>query len=931
MKRVHWAIIVLIVVGCAAAFADATPEIKTLSLAPTRRFVRDGAGLKQVLDLHAEFAPGSADCPATIEVDGTSRDVVLKPDKKGSAWAEVYVDEVAKPATIEVTVKCGEQTKTASCEIKPQKHWKLYLQPSAHVDIGYTDYQERVAKRHDENMKLALDLCKKYPGFKWNTEAAWVEDNFLSTATPEQKADFIKYAREGRIGCSAIYANMLTGICSHESFIRNQYFAHNMSVKYGIPFDDAVESDVPTQVWTLPSVLAGSGIKYFSSGANIWRAGSFNRLFGKSPFYWQGPDGNSVLTWISHAYAWAARLGLTTGMENARRDTESYLKDFERRDYPYDAVLAFGGIGDNRLLDETLAKTVQEWNAKYAYPQIIFCRGPEFFQYVEASFKGKIPTIRGDAGVYWDDGAGSTALETGMVRQAQENLATAEKLSALTSSLFGAKYPKAEMDEAWKNALLWDEHTWGANVSVRQPEADQTVQQWKRKQAFAQKADTQSRALAASAVDVLASQIKLTKPSVVAFNPLSWPVSDWVTVAGKDGLAATQYVTDVPPLGYKVAPLSSKPSVQRQVPPGGVPVLENRYYKVVFDSVTGAIKSLYDKELKRELVDSKSGYGVNQYIYTSAVMGPKRQMSDIRDVTRDDKTPPAVFTKQTDEAGQTMRIAGSGYKTPELLTTVVLYDKVKRIDFVNTMTKDETTDREAGYFAFPFALDKPEWYVELPDGVVRPKKDMLPGGDMEWYCAQDFVAAADNKSAVVWTAIESPLITLGTINRETRQSPLPLDNGHLYAYVFNNYWNTNYKASQGGKLTFRFSLTSMPKYDPVKAVRFGQSVRNPLIGRLASSGHSSPITHHPASLCSVDKPNVVIQAAKQAETGRGLVVRLREVAGQKTTAILTLPKGKFKEAWSCNLVEDAKTKLPITNGKVKVIVPANGMATILVK
>lgn len=917
--------------GCVAAHADGTPEIKSLKLAPTMRIVRDGPGLKQVLDLTVEFAPGTADCPVTLAVGETTKDVTLHPDRKGSAWTEVYVDEVAKPRTVEVTVKCGEQTTATSCEIKPQRHWKVYIQPSAHLDIGYTDHQDRVAQRHNENMSLALDLCKKYPDFKWNTEGAWIEDNYLSMMPDDKKADFIKFAKEGRIGCQAIYANMLTGISSHESFIRDLYFAHSASKEYGIPFDDAMSSDVPTQIWTLPTILANSGIKYFSSGANLWRAGSFNKLFGRSPFYWQGPDGSKVLTWISRQYRYASRIGLTTDVQTTRRDMQAYLETFDGRNYPYDAVLAFGGYGDNRPLEETLAKTVQEWNAKYAYPQVILCRGPEFFQYIEANHKGKIPTIKGDGGVYWEDGAGSSAVETGMVRQAQENLATAEKLSSLTSALYGTKYPKAAIDATWRNTLLWDEHTWGANVSVRKPQDDQTVQQWKVKASFAQEADTRGKGLVDSSLDTLAAQMKLKQPSIVVFNPLSWPVSDWVMMADKGGSPTMEYVKDVPPIGYTVVPFKSSPSVQREQPPIGRPVLENQYYKVSFDSVTGAITSLYDKELKRELVDPKSPYGLNQYIYTSAVISSKRQLNDIKDVTRDDKTPPVRFNKHTYEAGQIMRVRGSAHNTPEWVSIVVLYDKAKRIDFVDLLTKNETTDREAGYFAFPFGLNKPEWYVEIPDGVVRPKWQMLPGADMEWYCSQDYVAAADDRSAVVWTAMDSPLLTLGDINRETRESPLPIKNGHLYAYVFNNYWNTNYKASQGGQMTFRFSLTSMPKYDPIKAVRFGQMVRHPLVANAylpASTGRVAPAA---ASFCSVDRSNVVIQAAKQAESGKGIVIRLREVAGKAVSAVLTLPAGKFKEAWACNLVEDPKTKLSISGGKVSVAVPANGLATVLVR
>ena len=74
-----------------------------------------------------------------------------------------------------------------------------------------------------------------------------------------------------------------------------------------------------------------------------------------------------------------------------------------------------------------------------------------------------------------------------------------------------------------------------------------------------------------------------------------------------------------------------------------------------------------------------------------------------------------------------------------------------------------------------------------------------------------------------------------------------------------------------------------------------------------------------------------VQAVKQAESGEGLIIRLRELSGKQTEATLTLPKGKFKEAWACTLVEDPKSRLKFSADQVTVTVPAHGLATVLVK
>jgi alpha-mannosidase len=121
-------------------------------------------------------------------------------------------------------------------------------------------------------------------------------------------------------------------------------------------------------------------------------------------------------------------------------------------------------------------------------------------------------------------------------------------------------------------------------------------------------------------------------------------------------------------------------------------------------------------------------------------------------------------------------------------------------------------------------------------------------------------------------------------------------------------------------------------------------VRNPLVGVYVGEAFNGLPDGRPqgaaptrlagaqGSLCTVSPANVVIQAVKRAESGKGLIVRLREVAGRSADAVLSLPIGRFKEAWSCNLVEDPQSRLDLFSGsQVRVPIPASGLATVLLK
>ena len=56
--------------------------------------------------------------------------------------------------------------------------------------------------------------------------------------------------------------------------------------------------------------------------------------------------------------------------------------------------------------------------------------------------------------------------------------------------------------------------------------------------------------------------------------------------------------------------------------------MENAYYRVQVDAATGAVKSIFDKQLNRELVDAASPYRFNQYVYVEGG-GNRRRRSCI--------------------------------------------------------------------------------------------------------------------------------------------------------------------------------------------------------------------------------------------------------------------------------------------------------------
>jgi hypothetical protein len=236
--------------------------------------------------------------------------------------------------------------------------------------------------------------------------------------------------------------------------------------------------------------------------------------------------------------------------------------------------------------------------------------------------------------------------ETALNRRTQAILPVAE-MAATLASVFDPRqrYPVEEFREAWKNLMCYDEHTWGANNSIAQPDKEFVTLQWEVKQSFAWRAHWAAKDLLTRSLNRLVQHIGRDGRMLYVFNPDVWPRTDLIeaklntgqslvdpssarevdadTVTERDGYRVIRFLArDVPALGYRTysvrqQPPSAKPAVQKP----SATILESRYHRVEVDAVTGVIKSLRDKALERELVDSAAPYGLNQMLYVSGASG----------------------------------------------------------------------------------------------------------------------------------------------------------------------------------------------------------------------------------------------------------------------------------------------------------------------
>ena len=152
--------------------------------------------------------------------------------------------------------------------LSPARKWTLLIVPHEHIDVGYTDYQAKVSEIQSRVLDEAMDMIKEHPDFRYSVDGYWVIQEFLAGRNAGDRQRLLQLVREHKILVPAEYANLLTEFPALETLIRSLYPSYRFDRANGANFDYANITDVPSQSWAYASVLAASGLKYFTSGGN---------------------------------------------------------------------------------------------------------------------------------------------------------------------------------------------------------------------------------------------------------------------------------------------------------------------------------------------------------------------------------------------------------------------------------------------------------------------------------------------------------------------------------------------------------------------------------------------------------------------------------------------------------------------------------------
>jgi len=801
---------------------------------------------------------------------------------------DFYINYNAPPAKtdksviIEINGKRTEHLFT----IDPARKITFYLIPHAHVDIGYTDLQTEVEKKHWDNIEKAIEFSKKsrdYPEgslFKWNVEVLWAVKSYLEQY-PEKRTGFLDAVKKGWIGLDATYVNVMTALCRPEELYRLVDYSNRLEKETGINIESAMISDIPGYTWGTVQAFADNGIKYFSVGPNEFdRIGNTLKIWGDKPFYWRSPSGGKrILVWMAaKGYSWFHRWRLT---RDEISPIAKYLDELDKVNYPYDMVHVRYNIGgDNGFPDSSLSHFVYQWNESHETPKFKIATTSEMFKDFEKKYQKQIPEYGGDFTPYWEDGAGSTARETALNRRTAELLTQLEILYTLTNR---TDYPSEIFNEAWKYVLLFSEHTWGAWNSISEPELKSVKNQWNIKKSYSYKADS----LAQKLYNDFAFRKSVKNDSVesiTVWNSSSWKRSDLVTVSPEIKSAGgilvdssgkqipTQRLStgeivfiaeDVPALGFKKFRFVKKFSGNISSEPEKL--AGNDWISTV---LTKELASFFDK----------NSYGFNEFISTG------RNASNKKFGGQSSAAP-----KEIGPVVNSIQFKSVPPGTNGLLSEVRSFRTLNKIEILNNIDKKKVFEKENIRFAFPFNIKNPVNRMDLAWSVIQPEKDQLEGANKNYFTLQRWIDISDEKRGITLATIDAPFVEIGGMNAEDWIKPEGQDwaaktssSSKIFSWVMNNSWHTNFHAAQEGPVLFKYALRIHDKFSYIDSYRFGVEQSQQLI---AAFGDLKEEDTSPIPLLN-ENTDVVITSIRPSYNRNSIILRLYNPTDKLSIAVL---------------------------------------------
>lgn len=860
----------------------------------------------------------------------------------------------------------------------------------SHLDVGYTHPQDMLLALQCDYIEQAIELCVKtenYPEesqFRWTCEAYYPVVKWMETAEPEKLEQFKRLVNEGKISVAALPMHTTPGATSLQMYKMLEGL-EELRAKTGAPIKTAINHDVNGQPWTLGSFLIDSQVEFYMTGINIHMGGvPFSRPY---VFNWEMPDGRKLPTFVGEHYSLFSQFFFTYENSTARmhEGIKEYVERIEQQGIWNEDFLLLTATNpplfDNNSPDANLADLICRYNEE-GHEFVVRFVTPEMV-YKKIAEKGidTLPTHKGDWTDYWNFGSASTARETKINRKAKRLLGSFDFLTSINGKLSN-RYKKIRED-AYENSILFDEHTWGASDSVNKPHQEETYAQLNVKKGYAYHAANYAAYLLGKATEKIAGNpqqsdttdgIFLINPTGVTINqeiilPPCVPCENGRTLDALRVKAMLPYnrtstidesvaqdfwvdksygCIEIPPFTEMRIPFSEIEAVNKEnliIKEEGK--IKTPYYEVSFSENNGRIKQIKSLKTGRNMLDESSEFGLFDLVVQrvdARFAKENRKAIFPRDVDLGNKsisqwerewksTISSLTTMKNwsiEEKEQGITIAytaeAEGVKDYELKISFSAVHNRIGIDI--SFMKEEVHQPEGVYFTLPLALNSGwECVYDTADTFVKLDDEQLGKCCRDWITVDKTVSVFDENGGVSLACPDAPMVQIGGFNFGRELSEIEREkNPVVLAWPLNNFWDTNFAATQGGMQVFHYELADFAKFSEKETDEFAINAERPcIIG---------------AAINCENKQERQLLSLKSNGSARVLFA-VPNAEGEVTVAIKNYEKTAINAQLICvkniadaevvDVVGNVKTKLEVKNNQTEININARAIAFIRLK
>ena len=764
-----------------------------------------------------------------------------------------------------------------------------------HIDVEWKWARAQTREKIQRSFSTAKSLMDEYPEYTFMLSQPELY-RYLKEEAPEKYAELKQLVREGRWEPEgAMYLEPDCNLTSGESLVRQiMHGKRFFREEFGIDSRVLFLPDVFGYSAALPQILKKSGVEHFVTSKISWND---TNTMPVDMFYWQGIDGTEIFT----SFMTAQRFGGGNRTTYNSSIDANYVKGtwdrFQQKEYTNRIFMTYGygdgGGGPTKAMLETQRRTAK---GIPSLPVTQMDTLVSYLQRVKEEFDGTCArtgrTPRWVGELYLEFHRG-TYTSIGKVKKSNRYseflLGTAEALSA-THLCLGGDYDSEGLNKYWRKTLHNQFHDILPGSSIR-PVYDGTDRDYAEIAAYGQEVIDKK-------LTAIAGRVR-TDGGTLVYNPTGFARNAVLT---HNGYTETNHV--VPSFGWTVI---KDTDVACKVKIDGLTV-ENPYYILTLDP-TGQIARLFDKRAQREVLTGKGN--VLTVFEDYPTLYDAWELEDYYKLKAYELDGEAAITPVTDGTRAGFVIERT-YMSSVIRQTLWLYSQSGRIDFETLVDWHE--HHQVLKAVFPLDVHATSATYDVQFGhVTRPTHE-----NTSWDKAK-FETYAHKWVDVSECGYGVALLNDGKFGHSIEGSKLSITLLKCATYP-------NPEADQGEQ---RFTYSLLPHTDDFRqggVIEESHALNQPLYSKAVDKQAGDlPETY---SFVSVDRPNAVVTAVKEAEDHSGVIVRFHDAYNCRSAVTLTVP-ATYTEAVLCDLMENPISPLDIRDGRVTL--PVSNFELITVK